>query len=255
MRISKYLGWRVRLGILLVLISIILYGVNFAIFHDSRDLFFYLAIDIAFLPIEVLFVVLVIESAISERDKTILLEKLNMVIGTFFSEVGTQLVKNISEFDSKVENIRKNLIVSDDWTSAHFIEASRQIRNYNYRLSIIDNEKSIEFLEYLKHFLIDKRRFLLVLLENPSLLEHETFTELLRAVFHLTEELEQRNDLKVLPRADYEHLELDIERAYKLLINEWLQYMEYLMIEYPYLFSLAIRTNPFDPNAKVEIED
>ena len=59
MRISKYLGWRVRLGILLVLISIILYSVNYAIFHDSRDLFFYLAIDIAFLPIEVLFVVLV----------------------------------------------------------------------------------------------------------------------------------------------------------------------------------------------------
>ncbi|MGO9387347.1 MAG: hypothetical protein ACLPWD_04775 [Methanobacterium sp.] len=255
MRISKYLGWRVRLGILLVLISIILYSVNYAIFHDSRDLFFYLAIDIAFLPIEVLFVVLVIESAISERDKTILLEKLNMVIGTFFSEVGTHLVKNISEFDSKVGNIRKNLIVSDDWSRADFLDASRQIRNYNYRLSIIDSEKSIEFLECLKHFLIDKRNFLLVLLENPSLLEHETFTDLLRAVFHLTEELEQRNNLKVLPRADYEHLELDIERAYKLLIYEWLQYMEYLMNEYPYLFSLAIRTNPFDPNAKVEIED
>ncbi len=255
MRISKYLGWRVRLGILLVLISIILYSVNYVIFHDSRDLFFYLAIDIAFLPIEVLFVVLVIESAISERDKTILLEKLNMVIGTFFSEVGTHLVKNISEFDSKVGNIRKNLIISDDWSRADFLDASRQIRNYNYRLSIIDSDKSIEFLECLKHFLIDKRSFLLVLLENPSLLEHETFTELLRAVFHLTEELENRNDLKYLPRADYEHLELDIERAYKLLIYEWLQYMEYLMYEYPYLFSLAIRTNPFDPYAKVEIED
>ena len=169
MRISKYLGWRVRLGILLVLISIILYGVNFAIFHDSRDLFFYLGIDIAFLPIEVLFVVLVIESAIRERDKTILLEKLNMVIGTFFSEVGTHLVKNISEFDPKVENIKKNLIISYDWSRTDFLEASIQIRNYNYRLSIIDSENSIKFLEYLKHFLLDKRSFLLVLLENPSL--------------------------------------------------------------------------------------
>jgi hypothetical protein len=255
MSISKYLGWRVRLGILLVLISITLYGVNFVIFHDSRDLFFYLGIDIAFLPIEVLFVVLVIESAISQRDRTILLEKLNMVIGTFFSEVGTHLVKNISEFDSKVKKIRENLIVSDDWSRADFLDASRQIRNYNYRLNIIDSEKSFEFLESMKHFLIDKRNFLLVLLENPSLLEHETFTELLRAVFHLTEELEQRNDLRHLSRADYEHLELDTERAYKLLIYEWLQYMEYLMNEYPYLFSLALRTNPFDPSAKVEIED
>ena len=55
-----------------------------------------------------------------------------MVIGTFFSEVGTHLVKNISEFDSKVGNIRKNLIVSDDWSRADFLDASRQIRNYNY---------------------------------------------------------------------------------------------------------------------------
>ena len=164
MSISKYLGWRVRLGILLVLISITLYGVNFVIFHDSRDLFFYLGIDIAFLPIEVLFVVLVIESAISQRDRTILLEKLNMVIGTFFSEVGTHLVKNISEFDSKVKKIRENLIVSDDWSRADFLDASRQIRNYNYRLNIIDSEKSFEFLESMKHFLIDKRNFLLILL-------------------------------------------------------------------------------------------
>ena len=254
MKITKYLGWRVRLGILLVLIAGTLYIINYALFHDYRNLFFYLGIDIAFLPIEVLFVVLVIESAITEREKSILLEKLNMVIGTFFSEVGTQLVKNISEFDSKLENIRSNLILTDDWSREDFLDASRKIINYNYHLNIVDSENSIEFLEYLKEFLVGKRSFLLTLLENPNLLEHETFTELLRAVFHLTEELEHRKDLGHLPRADYKHLELDTERAYRLLIYEWLQYMEYLMNEYPYLFSLALRINPFDPEAQVEIE-
>jgi len=29
--------------------------------------------------------------------------------------------------------------------------------------------------------------------------------------------------------------------------------MEHLKNEYPYLFSLAIRTNPFDPEASVEV--
>jgi len=38
------------------------------------------------------------------------------------------------------------------------------------------------------------------LLENPVLLEHESFTELLRSVFHLSEELEQRDDFGKLPR-------------------------------------------------------
>ena len=102
---------------------------------------------------------------------------------------------------------------------------------------------------------MEKRSFLLALLENPNMLEHETFTELLRAVFHLTEEIQKREDLANLPMADYQHLKLDAERVYNLLIFEWLEYMEHLMNNYPYLFSLAMRTNPFDPEATVEIKD
>jgi hypothetical protein len=87
------------------------------------------------------------------------------------------------------------------------------------------------------------------LLENPSLLEHETFTQLLRAVFHLTEELESREDVGGLPESDYKHLAGDIKRAYILIVREWLDYMEYMKNNYPYLFSLAMRTNPFDRQA------
>ena len=92
-------------------------------------------------------------------------------------------------------------------------------------------------------------------MENPNLLEHETFTELLRAVFHLMEELEHRKDLSQLPETDYQHLSGDASRAYDLLIHEWLQYMDHLMSNYPYLFSLALRLNPFDPQSKVEISE
>jgi hypothetical protein len=31
--------------------------------------------------------------------------------------------------------------------------------------------------------------------------------------------------------------------------------MEHLKEQYPYLFSLAMRTNPFDPEARAEIND
>jgi len=104
-------------------------------------------------------------------------------------------------------------------------------------------------LENLKNFLLEKRAFLLGLLENPNLLEHESFTELLWAVFHLTEELAFRIDLKQLPKTDVQHLSGDIRRAYVLLISEWLAYMKHLRDSYPYLFSLAARMNPFDPHA------
>jgi hypothetical protein len=34
-----------------------------------------------------------------------------------------------------------------------------------------------------------------------------------------------------------------------LLVQQWLEYVKYLKDNYPYLFSLAMRTNPFDQTA------
>jgi hypothetical protein len=104
-------------------------------------------------------------------------------------------------------------------------------------------------LDGLQKFLAEKIDFLLRLLENPMLLEHESFTDLLWAVFHLTEELGARGKLQALPQSDYEHLAGDMKRIYGLLVYEWLNYMEHLKSNFPYLFSLAMRTNPFDQEA------
>jgi len=95
---------------------------------------------------------------------------------------------------------------------------------------------------------------LLRLLANPNLLEHDSFTNLLWAVFHLTDELAHRKDVNTILDSDYVHLAGDVKRAYVLLISEWLDYMKHLKVNYPYLFSLAMRTNPFDPEAKPEVQ-
>ncbi len=104
-------------------------------------------------------------------------------------------------------------------------------------------------LEILRDFLIQNRRFLLALLENPQIIEHDSFAPLIQAIFHLTDELMARDRLTGLPSNDYDHLSVDINRAYAVLIVEWIAYMNYLKKTYPYLFSLAMRTNPFDSNA------
>jgi hypothetical protein len=49
-----------------------------------------------------------------------------------------------------------------------------------------------------------------------------------------------------LPESDRGHLAIDIERIYGLIVHQWLDYMNYLKSNYPYLFSLAMRANPFD---------
>ncbi len=100
-------------------------------------------------------------------------------------------------------------------------------------------------LEELKTFLIRKRQFLLALLENPTLLERERFTDLLWATSHFTEELEARKSLTDLPEADIRRIAGDIQRVYRHLIVEWLSYVERLKSNYPYLFSLVARMHPF----------
>ncbi len=87
------------------------------------------------------------------------------------------------------------------------------------------------------------------LLENQNLLEHDNFTDLMWALFHLTEELAVRKDVTTLSENDMLHIEIDFKRVYSLLISEWLDYMKHLKKEYPFLFSFALRTNPFDSNA------
>ena len=76
----------------------------------------------------------------------------------------------------------------------------------------------------------------------------------LRAVFHFMEELAYRDDVKNIPESDRNHLANDIKRAYQLLIYEWLDYMKYLKANYPFLFHLAMRTNPFDRTASVTVK-
>lgn len=87
-----------------------------------------------------------------------------------------------------------------------------------------------------------------------NLLEHANFTDLLWAVLHLTEELTARPDLNELPQADIEHIYGDINRAFGRLISEGLIYLKHLRSEYPFLYSLAIRINPFNPAASAVIK-
>lgn len=237
----KHFNWQISLGIILIILSIIVYLFHYIIFRDTHHIFIYLIGDIAFVFIEVLLVTLVIHNLLSMKAKSERLEKLNMLIGTFFSEVGTTLLMYFSDSDPQLDKIRENLIVTNEWSDQEFSNVDKLLKNYDYKIKI----EKVD-LAHLQNFLRDKRDFLLRLLENPNLLEHETFTNLLRAVFHLTEELEYRKEIKKLPISDYKHLAGDIERVYILLVDEWLDYMKYLKNNYPFLFSLSMRTNPFD---------
>lgn len=184
------------------------------------------------------------ELVLSRREKQVRVNKLSMVIGVFFSEVGTKLIRIFSDSDPHFAEIQKGMIVTDKWTHQDFLAVRDHLIRFQYAIEI-----SRVDLKDLKFFLMRQRDFLVRLLENPMLLEHEFFTDLLQAVFHLTEELSYREDLASLPEIDQAHLAGDMKRAYHLLVRQWVDYMEYVKDNYPYLFSLAMRINPFDRQA------
>ncbi len=247
---KKRIGWQVILGAGLISLSALLYYLHYTIFLDAHHIFIYLLGDIAFVPIEVLLVTLIIHRLLHHRERRILMQKLNMVIGAFFSEVGTRLLGCLSGFDNGSLKNNKHLLVDSDWTGKDFTAALRFADNADLG---VDSRKGS--LTDLRELLEEKKAFMLRLLENQSLLEHDSFTDLLWAVFHLSEELTARSDLSVLPETDCEHLSGDINRAYKHMISEWLKYMKHLKNDYPYLFSLAVRINPFKTAPSPVIRD
>ena len=245
----KRYRWEILLGLYLIALSAAFYFIHYIIFKDLHHIFIYLLGDIAFVPIEVLLVTIIIHRLLEKREKQHKLEKLNMVIEVFFSEIGSTLLTYFSDCDSGLKDIRNQLMVNTRWTDREFQAIHKRFKKYEYTIDI----HKINLAD-VSEFLIRNRQFLLRLLENPVLLEHESFTDLLRAVFHLTEELTGRKGSDHLPDADLQHLSGDIKRAYSQLVFEWLNYMKYLKRDYPYLFSLAVRLNPFDQNASPVVQ-
>jgi hypothetical protein len=174
------------------------------------------------------------------RERNLHRQRLNMLIGVFFTEAGNELLHIFTHFDPNINDLRKDFVVAAEWTERDFTLLRKRLNGYQH---IIDHTKFDPDTIY-KH-LKNKGEFIIRQLENADLTENETFTELLWSVVHLRDELAARSTLDSLPESDMVHLATDVKWAYSLLTRQWLEYMLYLKRRYTFLFSLAVRTNPF----------
>ena len=95
--------WKLIAGMALVTLSLALYTAHYLIFQDAHHIIIYLLGDIAFIPLEVFVVTLIIDQMLESREKKQRMEKLNMVIGTFFSTTGTPLLSLLSRADPCID--------------------------------------------------------------------------------------------------------------------------------------------------------
>jgi hypothetical protein len=243
-------NWTFRIALVFILASALTYTVHYLIFHDLHHIFLYMIGDFGFLFIDALLVLLIIERLLASREKKAILQKLNMVIGTFFSEVGMELLRLFGRFVENAGQLENELLISPHWDKKKFRVARSMAESFDYDVLF-----DAEGLEQLRDFLKKNHSFLVRLLENPILLENQRFTDLLWAVFHLSEELNFRESLTSLPQGDIAHLKGDLRRAYSKIVAEWIGYTEHLKGRYPFLFSLAVRINPLNPKASPVVQE
>ena len=140
------MNWKVLMGAALVALSALLYYLHFGVFHDAHHIFIYLLGDVAFVPIEVLLVTLIIHQLLVFREKKALLRKLNMLIGAFFSNVGTRLLGIFTGFDPDIEGFRGQLKVDKDWSEGHFRQVSQSLEFFRDLGKGVRREASIRIV-------------------------------------------------------------------------------------------------------------
>ncbi len=252
---SERLSWKVKFSIVMILLIIIIYGSNYLVLGDGEHIISYVWTHLGFIPVDILLVAFLLDEIIEKKEKEAMLEKLDMLMSTFFSEVGNELISQLSTVN-KYKTSTENLKSIKDWDEKDFDNKLAELKNSSIDFSAqVAPEEREEFLENLRTLLVSKREFIINMINNPNLLEKDEFTGLINAILHLDEELEHRKDLALVSDADFGHLNGDMQRVYDKLIHEWVYYLKYLYKHYPYMIALIIRTNPFDEHAEVYVKD
>lgn len=223
----------VILVLTLSILSAVIYAVQLEIFNRPDDTFFYFLQDLASVPIQAIIVTLILNSLLKRMERQQKLKKEKVVISAFFSESGKLIFRALSNHNDKHHELY-DLVKVTEFDRIKLVR--KKVKEFDHEINV-----TRENLEELKSILVDKRSSMIGMLQNSNLLEHDSFTNMLWAVFHVADELQHRESLDNLPREDLDHLSKDILRAYTMIVLEWIDYIRYLKEDYPYLYNLELR--------------
>lgn len=137
---------------LLLLVSLVLYFADYYLFGRAGEIGFSFMSNVAFLPVYVLFVTLMVERVLKDREREAMMKKLNMVIGVFFSEVGTRLLRDFLAFFPDGEELCRRLRPTPQWRDRDFLAARDFLKGQDIRL-----DARLGDLKELKSFLAEKK--------------------------------------------------------------------------------------------------
>ena len=178
----RFRRWQVQIAATLIVLAMLVYCVRWELFSGQtmhKEMLRYLVDDIALLFIQVLLVSLLLDGLLQRRARESMLTKLNMIIGAFFSECGTEILGRLAAADSRLGEVRPSLLAREAWSPRDYERAKHAFHEHRPLIDL-----SAFDLVALRSRLDREKSYLLGLLGNQALLEHEMFTDLLWAVTH-----------------------------------------------------------------------
>ncbi|WP_164690088.1 hypothetical protein [Paraclostridium sordellii] len=219
------------ISFILITLSAVMFLIHYLVFGQALNTAYYSLMNLCFIPINSLVVTIILEKFIDYRAKKDRIEKINMLVGIFFTEVGGKLMHLIIDSDKDAKNYITNF---EDLNNI-----KKCLNEYDYKVDM----NNIDLCS-IKNILLENNNLFVTLISNENVFQHQIFTDLLMSVVHLRDEIifmEKDDSLEL----NINHLENDVIRVYKNISIQWISYLEYLNKSYPFLYNNAIRVNPF----------
>ena len=161
---------------ILVFLSLTMFLIHYLIFGQLENTLYYSLMSLCFIPINILSVTLVFEKLVERRARLERVSKLNMLVGLFFSDIGFTLLKLIVAGDDNIQSLGLDF---------------NDLKSCGNKLKSHDHQVVFEKINYpeLKELVIEGKDILSSLISNESILEHETFANLLMSLMHLRDEI------------------------------------------------------------------
>jgi len=219
--------------------SAVIYLIQYVLFHDLKDTGFYMLQDWAFLPVQIAIVTIVVGMIVNGREKSERLSRTRTLASAFFRDFGTDLIVLMIGHAERSECLESLAAIDQNWAEKDFVQASAALK----KADIKTNCTAEGFIE-MREPLMARKADLQAIASNPALLEHEDFTDMLWAIFHMMDELTLRGELSDLSAGDIAHLNSDLERALRGLLVNWVCHIAHIKSEYPYLYVIEAKKNP-----------
>jgi hypothetical protein len=182
-------------------------------------------------------VITAVQFLFEQREEKRLSQQLHTLTDLYFSEVGGKLLKLFCDSDPVCQRDRESAR-GKALTPADFAAFAEELK----QRTIDIDPHSLDWKKLEK--LLDSR-LLLNLLESPGVFEHREFNTLVRASFHLKDELAAHPGAPGLSDAILTHLATDTRKVYEPAVKLWLDHMRYMKKAYPSLFYTMLKSNPF----------